>query len=170
VVAIGAGKYHSLAVRSDKTVVAWGDNSEGQSTVPVGLSNVVAVAGGGAHSVALTADGAVAAWGDNRNGQCNLPTGLSDVVGIGAGEEHSVALLAATLPVPQLLSPARQGRGFSALVQTLNRKNYALEFKSLITATNWSAITTNPGNGALRQLSDPAAPPSLRFYRAVYLP
>jgi hypothetical protein len=56
------------------------------------------------------------------------------------------------------------------LVQTLNRKNYALEFKSPITATNWSAITTNTGNGALRQLSDPAAPPSLRFYRAVCLP
>jgi alpha-tubulin suppressor-like RCC1 family protein len=170
VVAIGAGEYHSLAVRSDRTVVAWGDNSAGQGIVPVGLSNVVAVAGGGAHSVALTADGAVAAWGDNWNGQCNLPTGLSDVVGIGAGENHSVALLAGTLPVPQLLSPARQGKGFGVLVQTLNRKNYALEFKSPITATNWSAVTTNTGNGALRQLGDPAAPPSVRFYRAVYLP
>jgi len=72
--------------------------------------------------------------------------------------------------VPQLLSPARQGGRFSALVQTMNRISYALEFKSPITATNWSAITTNTGNGALRQLSDPVAPPSPRFYRAVYLP
>ena len=170
VVAIAAGEYHSLAVRSDGTIVAWGDNSAGQSSVPVGLSNVVAVAGGGAHSLALTADGGVAAWGSNWNGQCNVPTGLSDVVGIGAGEDHSVALLAGTLPVPQLLSPALQGAGFSVLVQTLNRKNYALEFKSPITTTNWSAITTNTGNGSLRQLTDPAAPPSLRFYRVVCLP
>jgi len=89
---------------------------------------------------------------------------------VGNDPGSQVALLAGTFPVPQLLSPALQGRGFSVLVQTLNRKNYALEFKSPITPTNWNAIATNTGNGALRQLTDPAAPPSLRFYRVVYLP
>ena len=165
VMAIAAGEYHSLAVRADGTVAAWGDDSQGQCDAPVGLSNVVAVAGGGAHSLALRADGTVAAWGANWNGQCSLPSGLSDVVGIGGGEYHSLALLAGSIPVPQLLSPARTGSRFSVLVETLNRKSYALECKTSSVATNWSVLSTNTGNGALEQLSDPAATAPQRFYR-----
>ena len=51
--AVAAGNYHSLALKSDTTVVAWGRNWEGQATVPEGLSNVVAVAAGYWHSLAL---------------------------------------------------------------------------------------------------------------------
>ena len=165
VVALAGGEYHSLAVRADGTVVAWGGNSQGQINVPLGLSNVVAVSGGGAHSLALCTDGTVAAWGANWNGQCNLPSDLNDVVGIGAGESHSVALPAGSFPVPQLLSPARQGGRFSALVQTLNRMSYALEFKSPVSDTNWTAVTTNTGNGAVQQLIDPAPATSQGYYR-----
>ena len=35
-------------------MVAWGDNTAGQKSVPVGLTNMVAVAGGYLHSLALT--------------------------------------------------------------------------------------------------------------------
>jgi sugar lactone lactonase YvrE len=165
VVAIAAGDYHSLAVQADGTVAAWGDDSQGQSDVPLGLTNVVSVSGGGAHSLALTADGTVVAWGANWNGQSGPPPGLSDVVGIGAGEAHSLALPAGSLPVPQLLGAARQGSRFSVLVQTLYRQSYALEFKNSLTATNWSAVATNAGNGALLQLIDPAATTPQRYYR-----
>ena len=119
------------------------------ATCRLDLRNVVAVAGGGAHSLALTADGTVAAWGANWNGQCNLPSGLGDVVGMGAGEYHSLALRAGTIPVPLLLSLARQGSRFSVLVQTLNRTSYALETNNSLATTNWSAVSTNTGNGAL---------------------
>jgi len=44
--AVAAGYYHNLALRSNGTVVAWGLNSDGQTNVPAGLSNVVAVAAG----------------------------------------------------------------------------------------------------------------------------
>lgn len=57
------------------TVVAWGDNIDGQTTVPSGLSNVVAIAAGGEHSLALTADGRVVAWGYNSYGQTTVPRG-----------------------------------------------------------------------------------------------
>jgi len=164
-VAIAAGEYHSLALRADGTVVAWGDNSEGQTILPAGLSDVVAVSGGGAHSLALKRDGTLASWGANWNGQCSLPPGLSDVVGFAAGRYHSLALRAGSLPVPQLLSPVRQGVRFSALLQTLNRRTYALEYKDSLTATNWNVVATNAGNGALRLLSDPAATAPERFYR-----
>ena len=74
------------------TVVAWGYNKEGQTTVPAGLSGVVALAAGGSHTVALKQDGTVVAWGYNFYGQTTVPAGLSGVVAIAAGVGHTVAL------------------------------------------------------------------------------
>jgi hypothetical protein len=165
VVAIAAGEYHSLAVRRDGTVVAWGDDSQGQASVPLGLSNVVAVAGGGGHSLALRANGTIAAWGANWNGQCNLPSALANVAGMASGAEHSFVLVTDSLPTPELLNPVRTPTTFSFLIQTLSRKHYALDFKNSLTATSWSPITTNAGNGALELLTDRAATAGQRFYR-----
>ncbi len=165
VVAIGAGEYHSLAVERHGTVVAWGDNSQGQCSVPEGLTNVVAAAGGGGHSVALGADGTVAAWGADWNGQCDLPATLTPVVGVAAGEYDTVVLLATNMPPPRLLNPAWEGQQFSVLVQTLSGRNYALEFKDSLAATNWTGVCTNAGNGALRALTDSTATGARRFYR-----
>ena len=165
VVAVAAGEYHSLAVRADGTVAAWGDDSQGQISLPVGLSNVVAVAGGGAHSLALKADGTAQAWGADGSGQCRLPSYLANLVGIGAGEYHSVTLVAGSVPVARLLSPVCQGGRFSALVQSLNRTHYALDGRNSLTATDWSALSTNAGNGALELLLDPSATGPQHFYR-----
>ena len=74
------------------TVVAWGDNHNGQTRVPAGLSGVVAIAAGAEHTVALKQDGTVVAWGDNTFGQTKVPAGLSGVVAIAAGGFHTVAL------------------------------------------------------------------------------
>ena len=70
VVAIAAGTYHSLALRANGTVVAWGAGiingdppHRGQSVVPAGLTNVVAIAGNSDYSFALRRDGAVVVWG-----------------------------------------------------------------------------------------------------------
>ncbi|MCM8828510.1 MAG: hypothetical protein NC902_04400, partial [Candidatus Omnitrophica bacterium] len=70
--AIAAGWAHTVALKGDGTVVAWGDNWDGQCYVPAGLTNVVAIAAGGAHTVALKGDGTVVAWGDNWYGQCDV--------------------------------------------------------------------------------------------------
>ena len=42
--AVSAGIAFGLAIRTDGTVVAWGDNSVGQLNAPAGLRNVRAVA------------------------------------------------------------------------------------------------------------------------------
>ena len=56
VVAIAAGFWHTLALKSDETVVAWGDNSYGQTIIPLARSNgVVAIAAGGYCSMELLA-------------------------------------------------------------------------------------------------------------------
>ena len=74
------------------TVVAWGKNREGQTTVPAGMSGVVAIAAGGYHTVALKQVGTVVAWGSKGYGETTVPAGLSGVVAIAAGGEHTVAL------------------------------------------------------------------------------
>jgi hypothetical protein len=91
-VAIAAGGFHSLALKTDGTGAAWGDDSYGQIEVPAGLTNVVAIAGGGSHSLALKGDGTVIGWGDTTQGATAVPAGLSNVVAISAGWEHSLAL------------------------------------------------------------------------------
>ncbi|WP_218638945.1 S-layer homology domain-containing protein [Paenibacillus sp. FSL H8-0548] len=91
-VRISAGGFHSLALKADGTVVVWGDNSLGQTTVPEGLSDVASIAAGYNHSLALKADGTVVAWGENNHGQTTVPAGLSDVASVAAGYGHSLAL------------------------------------------------------------------------------
>jgi hypothetical protein len=75
-------------------VVAWGDNSAGQTSVPQdATSDVISVAAGCAHSLALRSDGRVVAWGDNSHGQTNVPAAAkSRVVAIVAGCNHNIAI------------------------------------------------------------------------------
>ena len=88
-VAVAAGMYHSLALRADGSVIAWGGNDRGQCDVPSG-HNYQAIAAGFEYSLALTVDGQLIAWGSNENGQCDVPAG-SDYVEIAAGAEHGLA-------------------------------------------------------------------------------
>jgi len=93
VVSISCTWEHTVALREDGTVVAWGRNDYGQATVPVGLDRVVAVSAGAFHSLALRDDGTVVSWGvqDDRT---SIPSGLGLVVDISAGYEHSTYVLA----------------------------------------------------------------------------
>ena len=163
---VAAGQYHSLAVKNDGTITAWGDNSEGQCSVPTGLSNVVAIAAGAGHSLALRTDGSVAAWGANWSGQCNLSAAWTPAVGMAAGSNHTLVLPEGGAPVLRLLSPAWKQNRFSAIVQTLNRKNYALEFRDSLSPTNWTLLPGVAGNGALRVLTNSTAAVPHRFYRS----
>lgn len=92
VIAIAAGNEHSLALKSDGTVVGWGNNGSAQTTIPAGLSGVIAIAAGGSHSLALKSDGTVVGWGNNHYGQRTIPAGLSGITAISAGNIHSIAL------------------------------------------------------------------------------
>jgi hypothetical protein len=86
-------------------------------------------------------------------------------VGIAAGSYYTMLLLEGVTPVPRLMLPARKAGRFNVRLQTLNRKSYALEYKASLTATTWTALSTNAGNGALKMLADPSALARQRFYR-----
>ena len=60
---VAAGSRHTVALRTDGSVVAWGDYSFGHTDVPNGLKDVTAIAAGSRHTVALRTDGSVVAWG-----------------------------------------------------------------------------------------------------------
>lgn len=80
--------------RAGGLVAAWGDNTYGQTTLPIGVNNVKAIAAGPLHNLALKADGTVVGWGNNTYGEANPPSGLAGVTAIAAGEWHSLALRA----------------------------------------------------------------------------
>lgn len=93
---------HSLALQSDGTVLAWGDNSSGelgdgttlerQSPVAVtGLTDVVAVAAGDYRSMAVVGDGTVWTWGEGSLAPTQS-AGLADMTAVAAGFGHYVAL------------------------------------------------------------------------------
>jgi alpha-tubulin suppressor-like RCC1 family protein len=85
---LAGGNFHSLALRADGTVAAWGQNQSGQSSVPPGLTDAVQVAAGYLHSLALRTDGTVVGWGYYYP----APEVLRDVVQVAAGGTHSLAL------------------------------------------------------------------------------
>jgi len=113
-VQIAGGGHHSLALRNDGTVWAWGRNNYGQlgdgttteRHTPVQVANltgVQAIAGGFSHSLALRSDGTVWAWGRNSKGQLGDGTttnrttpvqvlNLTGVQAIAGGFFHSLAL------------------------------------------------------------------------------
>jgi alpha-tubulin suppressor-like RCC1 family protein len=94
IVGFAFGNYQGtgLAVKSDGTVLAWGDNSYGRTNIPAGLNHVIAVDANYSHCLALRDDGTVVAWGGNEGGQLNVPSGLNGVIAIAAGAYHSLAL------------------------------------------------------------------------------
>ncbi|MBI5640929.1 MAG: hypothetical protein HZA17_10935, partial [Nitrospirae bacterium] len=84
--------YHTLAIKSDGTLWAWGQQYSGKIAngtqteyhyfsrpTQIGIeNNWFAVAAGGAHSVALKSDGTLWTWGYNGSGQLGDGTTLGD--------------------------------------------------------------------------------------------
>ncbi|MCR4347292.1 MAG: S8 family serine peptidase [Sulfuricaulis sp.] len=112
---IKPGYAHTVALKSDGTLWAWGQNNYGQlgdgttvrkyAPVRIGFENTWAsiAAGGGFHNVALKSDGTLWAWGQNNYGQLgdgtnvdkNAPVQIgtgNTWVSIGVGTLHTMAL------------------------------------------------------------------------------
>lgn len=65
---ISAGNVHTVGLKADGTVVAVGDNEDGQCNIP-GWTDIVAISAGQYHTLGLEADGTVVSVGSNEYGQ-----------------------------------------------------------------------------------------------------
>jgi len=122
--AVSAGGSYSLALKTDGSLLAWGDNDDGQlgngsiinQSTPVSvidaegirIIDIQAVSAGNNHSLALKTDGTILAWGANYDGQLGdgtimdryNPVPVVDVAGnpitgvqaVYAGGQFSIAL------------------------------------------------------------------------------
>jgi alpha-tubulin suppressor-like RCC1 family protein len=96
--------YHSLGLRVDGTIWAWGSNESGQlgdgtttdrwEPVQVGTgSNWVAIAAGAQHSLALKSDGTLWSWGNNVSGQLGDGTTTNRLTPVQVGTDTDWAAI-----------------------------------------------------------------------------
>ena len=121
-VGVGGRGYHSLGVRANGTMMAWGSNSYGQlgtnagaaasrsSPVSVvgGILDWVQASAGTYHSLGIRANGTLYAWGSNDGGQLGnngsygvsrsspvaVVGGFTDWIQVDGGQRHNVGLRA----------------------------------------------------------------------------
>jgi hypothetical protein len=105
VTAVAAGGYHTVALKEDGTVAAWGDNDVGQTSVPAGLSGVTAVAAAGNQTVVLKEDGTVTSFGWSSASACS-PVGLYESL-VPAIVAYDPSTLTVTLTPTAPLAPAQ---------------------------------------------------------------
>ena len=85
------GGNHTVGLKSDGTVFAYGDNSEGQCDVN-DWKNIIKIAAGESHTVGLKSDGTVVAVGKNDFGQCKV-YGWKNIVDIAAANDRTIGLM-----------------------------------------------------------------------------
>lgn len=110
---VSAGEFHTLAIRSDGSLWAWGQNANGQlgdgtttnkaSPTRIGTgTDWTYVAAGSTHSLAINKAGALWAWGDPSDGRLGavpatprIPTKIGTFTNwliVAAGKDHSMGL------------------------------------------------------------------------------
>ena len=81
-----------LALTRSGTIVGWGGNTWGESSHPLGLTNVIMVGVGQGVSAALKADGTMFRWGNPSFEPPDPPSGLAGVTEFDVGFGHALAL------------------------------------------------------------------------------
>ena len=146
---IAARANHSLALRSDGSIIAWGFPID----VPRSAYDTVAIATGGSpfgnpiFGLALKSNGTVIGWGDNSYGAGTPPTGLTNVISISAGGLHSVALKGDHTVVAwgnNNLQQTNVPSTLSNVVAIAAGDSYSLALKNDGTVVSWGTPNTVP--------------------------
>ena len=162
VVAIAAGQYHNLALKSDGQVVGWGTDYYGQENPPPDLTGVMAIAVGAYHSMALKSNGTVVAWGSWI--YTNFPARLKRVVAIAAGGVQGVALRNVPSQA-RFRKPVTQANGNIQLT-FIGEPGLDYQVESSADLMHWTPLTYFTGIQTTNFVIDSAPGPPQRFYRA----
>jgi hypothetical protein len=143
VTAIASGAFVSMALRTNGTVVSWGNSPDNsyyyQVKLPDNLTNVVAIAAGEQLSLALLGDGTVVVAPAGYP-ETTPPPGLSNVVGIAGGGDFAVAVKgdgAVTSWGYSQFGETNVPSGLSNVVAVTAGGNFSVALKSDGTATAW---------------------------------
>lgn len=88
--ALSMSQEYALALKTDGTLVAWGNNSSNELNVPGDLANVREIAAGGGFGLALRSDDTMIAWGGLFD--FGIPATEPNVISIAAGIYSAAAV------------------------------------------------------------------------------
>jgi alpha-tubulin suppressor-like RCC1 family protein len=196
IASLSAGQYHTLALCSDGTLLAWGYNNRGQlgndstvsSKLPIDIGSFGALAGktvvatraSGAHSLALCADGTLAAWGWNTHGELGL-TGMAqssvpvaiDLAGVEAGTNLTQIALGASHSLALLADGTLAAWGDNSYGQLGNNSTTPSAAPVLVDLGGLAAgarvMLAGSGSAALHSLAVVGLPSSGAGKREVWL-
>ena len=153
VIAIAAGRTHSIALKNNGSVAVWGKLNSGEPpSVPSDLSNIVAVAAGWDSSLMLKSDGTVHGWdlqlpsrfkASGEDLESQVSNGLTNIVAIAASPEYfgNNYALAGDGTVKQWHNwhgaELVNVTGLSNVVAIAAGPNYGLALKNNATVTGW---------------------------------
>jgi hypothetical protein len=140
-------------------VVAWGDNSFRQITVPVGTTNIAASAGY-YRNLALTIDRKVIAWGSVIANDATFVPNLTSIAAMAVGGQHSLALTIDGTVVAwgdNSLGQTIMPPGLSGVMAIAAGTNHSLALRNNHNIVTWGQYN----NGASNVDVTPSVPPGL---------
>jgi hypothetical protein len=138
------------------TVAAWGNDSYGETTVPVNVTNATLVVASSGHSLALLENGTLQGWGANGDPP---PPGLSEIRSVSKRTFHGLALLSNGTVIAwghNQFGGATVPTGLNNVIGVAAGDHHSLALKSDGTVVGWG------GQG-----SDGVVPTGLSLVRAI---
>jgi alpha-tubulin suppressor-like RCC1 family protein len=167
IIQVSVCSLQALALRSDGTVICWGDG-QGANRNPA-ISNVVSIAAGGGFNLALLSNGTVLTWGNSSPPSAVAPY-LTNAVAIAASKSVALAILGNSYPQPFTLSNPQKNLDGTVSFNLLGAHAQHFTIQSSTNFTQWTFWQNSFGGLTPPSLTD--QPPSVptKFFRAVRMP
>jgi alpha-tubulin suppressor-like RCC1 family protein len=157
---VSAGGNRTCALRKDRTVACWGEDMDGDSSLPqpiAGLTNVTQISVGVNHACALRDNGNVSCWGHNDHGQLGngntsdslrtpvTVSNLNNVLQVSAGDGFTCAV------VDGLFNPSVQCWGDNSVGQLGINNQQSNAPRPMAVNGNFNLVSAGSGHACARR-------------------